>query len=284
MKPQARRRRTHYEEGRITATGFIIDFLNATDRDDLQETLERLASRAPGEAEGISQGVLARDAGLSRIPTQPRRRGDGPGSAGRTGEIGLVERPDSRADADGPSLASGGISARLASPPRGERLGRHRQVHHQEAEVGPVAERVEGRFGLVLVGSRWPIAAASRHTVIAVSAWSAPSAADIVEPGRPASPARPARQPPGKNVSFACWDASHRRSRAVATFQFRDALGSSEANHPSTGVNSFRLNLTRIKVNHGRRKNDGDEERGHPRCDRRSGPPPRPRQEGEDPG
>ena len=28
-----------------------------------------------------------------------------------------------------------------------ERLGREREVHHQCAEVGPVAERVEGRFG-----------------------------------------------------------------------------------------------------------------------------------------
>jgi hypothetical protein len=33
-----------YEEGRITATGFVIDSLNTVDRDDLKEALEALPS------------------------------------------------------------------------------------------------------------------------------------------------------------------------------------------------------------------------------------------------
>jgi hypothetical protein len=42
MKPACRKVLNHYEEGRITATGFIIDFLNAADPDDLREALEIL--------------------------------------------------------------------------------------------------------------------------------------------------------------------------------------------------------------------------------------------------
>jgi hypothetical protein len=37
MKPGCKKAWDHYEEGRITATGFIIDFLNAADPDDLRE-------------------------------------------------------------------------------------------------------------------------------------------------------------------------------------------------------------------------------------------------------
>jgi hypothetical protein len=37
MKPACKKAWDHYEEGRITATGFIIDFLNAADADDLRE-------------------------------------------------------------------------------------------------------------------------------------------------------------------------------------------------------------------------------------------------------
>jgi hypothetical protein len=39
MKPECKKTWDHYEEGRITATGFIIDFLNAADPDDLREAL-----------------------------------------------------------------------------------------------------------------------------------------------------------------------------------------------------------------------------------------------------
>ncbi len=39
MKPACKKAWDHYEEGRITATGFIIDFLNAADPDDLREAL-----------------------------------------------------------------------------------------------------------------------------------------------------------------------------------------------------------------------------------------------------
>ena len=39
MKPACQKAWDHYEEGRITATGFIIDFLNAADPDDLREAL-----------------------------------------------------------------------------------------------------------------------------------------------------------------------------------------------------------------------------------------------------
>ena len=42
MKPSCGRILRHYNEGRITATGFIIDFLNTADQDDLKETLEVL--------------------------------------------------------------------------------------------------------------------------------------------------------------------------------------------------------------------------------------------------
>jgi hypothetical protein len=42
MKPACRKAWDHYEEGRITATGFIIDFLNAADPDDLREALDVL--------------------------------------------------------------------------------------------------------------------------------------------------------------------------------------------------------------------------------------------------
>jgi hypothetical protein len=42
MKPACRKAWDHYEEGRITATGFIIDFLNAADPDDLREALDIL--------------------------------------------------------------------------------------------------------------------------------------------------------------------------------------------------------------------------------------------------
>jgi hypothetical protein len=39
MKPACKKVWDHYDEGRITATGFIIDFLNAADPDDLREAL-----------------------------------------------------------------------------------------------------------------------------------------------------------------------------------------------------------------------------------------------------
>jgi hypothetical protein len=39
MKPACQKAWAHYQEGRITATGFIIDFLNAADPDDLREAL-----------------------------------------------------------------------------------------------------------------------------------------------------------------------------------------------------------------------------------------------------
>ncbi len=39
MNPACKKAWDHYEEGRITATGFIIDFLNAADPDDLREAL-----------------------------------------------------------------------------------------------------------------------------------------------------------------------------------------------------------------------------------------------------
>lgn len=42
MKPACKKVWDHYEEGRITATGFIIDFLNAADEDDMREALEVL--------------------------------------------------------------------------------------------------------------------------------------------------------------------------------------------------------------------------------------------------
>jgi hypothetical protein len=42
MKSACKRIWDQYEEGRITATGFIIDFLNAADQKDLREGLEVL--------------------------------------------------------------------------------------------------------------------------------------------------------------------------------------------------------------------------------------------------
>jgi hypothetical protein len=42
MKPACRKVWDHYEEGRITATGFIIDFLNAAAPEDLREALDVL--------------------------------------------------------------------------------------------------------------------------------------------------------------------------------------------------------------------------------------------------
>ena len=42
MKPSCKKVWDHYEEGRITRTGFVIDFLNAADQDDLREALEVL--------------------------------------------------------------------------------------------------------------------------------------------------------------------------------------------------------------------------------------------------
>jgi len=42
MKSSCRKILDHYEEGRITATGFIIDFLNTANQDDLREALEVL--------------------------------------------------------------------------------------------------------------------------------------------------------------------------------------------------------------------------------------------------
>jgi hypothetical protein len=42
MKPSCKKVWDHYEEGRITRTGFVIDFLNAADPDDLREALEVL--------------------------------------------------------------------------------------------------------------------------------------------------------------------------------------------------------------------------------------------------
>jgi hypothetical protein len=42
MKPSCRRVWDHYEEGRITRTGFVIDFLNVADQDDLRGALEVL--------------------------------------------------------------------------------------------------------------------------------------------------------------------------------------------------------------------------------------------------
>ncbi len=40
MKPSCEKVLKYYKEGRITATGFIIDFLNSADQDDLREALE----------------------------------------------------------------------------------------------------------------------------------------------------------------------------------------------------------------------------------------------------
>jgi hypothetical protein len=42
MKPVCRKAWDHYEEGRITATGFIIRFLDAADPDDVREALDVL--------------------------------------------------------------------------------------------------------------------------------------------------------------------------------------------------------------------------------------------------
>ena len=42
MKPSCKKAWDHYEEGRITRTGFAINFLNAADPDDLREALEVL--------------------------------------------------------------------------------------------------------------------------------------------------------------------------------------------------------------------------------------------------
>jgi hypothetical protein len=42
MKPACRKAWDHYEEGRITATGFIFGFLNAADPDDVREALDIL--------------------------------------------------------------------------------------------------------------------------------------------------------------------------------------------------------------------------------------------------
>jgi hypothetical protein len=42
MKLSCRKVLAHYEEGRITPTGFILDFLNVADQDDLREALEVL--------------------------------------------------------------------------------------------------------------------------------------------------------------------------------------------------------------------------------------------------
>jgi hypothetical protein len=39
MKPACKKAWDQYEEGRITPTGFIIDFLNAADPDDLREAI-----------------------------------------------------------------------------------------------------------------------------------------------------------------------------------------------------------------------------------------------------
>jgi hypothetical protein len=61
-------------------------------------------------------------------------------------ETGRVKRYSRREAALGASLRA--VSYTLS--PR-ERLGRHREVHDQEPEVGPVSEWVEGRFGPVIV-------------------------------------------------------------------------------------------------------------------------------------
>ena len=42
MKPACKKVWDHYEEGQITRTGFVIDFLNAADQEDLREGLEVL--------------------------------------------------------------------------------------------------------------------------------------------------------------------------------------------------------------------------------------------------
>jgi hypothetical protein len=42
MKPACKKAWDHYKEGRITPTGFIIDFLNAADPEDLREALDVL--------------------------------------------------------------------------------------------------------------------------------------------------------------------------------------------------------------------------------------------------
>jgi hypothetical protein len=44
MKPACKKAWDRYEEGRITPTGFIIDFLNAADPDDLREAMGVLPS------------------------------------------------------------------------------------------------------------------------------------------------------------------------------------------------------------------------------------------------
>ena len=39
MKPSCEKTLRYYNEGRITATGFIIGFLNSADQDDMREAL-----------------------------------------------------------------------------------------------------------------------------------------------------------------------------------------------------------------------------------------------------
>ena len=53
MKPACRKAWDHYEEGRITATGFIIDFLNAAAPDDLREALGVLPADLLEELKGF---------------------------------------------------------------------------------------------------------------------------------------------------------------------------------------------------------------------------------------
>lgn len=42
MKSECRQAWDHYKEGRITATGFLVEFLNAADPEDVREALDVL--------------------------------------------------------------------------------------------------------------------------------------------------------------------------------------------------------------------------------------------------
>jgi hypothetical protein len=56
MKPACKEAWDHDEEGRITATGFIIDLLNAADPDDLREALGVLAADLLEELREFGRG------------------------------------------------------------------------------------------------------------------------------------------------------------------------------------------------------------------------------------
>jgi hypothetical protein len=53
MKPSCKKVWDQYEEGRITRTGFVIDFLNAADQEDLREALEVLPPELLEELRGF---------------------------------------------------------------------------------------------------------------------------------------------------------------------------------------------------------------------------------------